>query len=404
MKKRTWPVVVATALLTALFCFGVSGTLFHATNASHFGELERVGRLLEARYNGEEAFDWDVAQQAAISAVIESLADPHADYYNAEDSELLKEQVDGGYVGIGTVISVDPTDNCLTVVGIYPGSPAEKAGIEVWDKLLSIDGTDYDGDSLEEATDYMRGVGVEEPVGQELELRILRGAASDYRDDVAADASGEELTITLTRELVEFYPVTCETYEDGFVYLRYTSVDQQATEQLQAFLESECQDAAGIVLDLRGNPGGDVELAAKVCSFFMSDQLVTYTLDKNQNRTNYRTEKGEVLTCPVAVLVDENSASAAEIIAGALQDHARATLFGTKTYGKGTAQSVLPTNLSDFPDLSYLKFTEFKTFTPNGASINDAITPDVIVEESEGDSDAPLDAALAFLRQTINEQ
>ncbi|WP_223160931.1 S41 family peptidase [Salinicola aestuarinus] len=286
--------------------------------------------------------------------------DPHSAYLDADAFDALRESTEGEFSGIG--IEVGLRDDQLTVIAPIDDTPAARAGIQPGDRILAIDGTPTDSLTLQEAVELMRG-----EAGSELELTLLRGSEQEPR------------SVTLDRESIRSESVTSRLLEPGFGYLRISQFQSRTGEETQEALEALMADGAldGLVLDLRNNPGGVLSSATDVADAFLNSGLIVYTegrlgSDDMRFTANAATVAPDV---PMVVLINGGSASAAEIVAGALKDQRRAVLMGTQTFGKGSVQQVLPLGNGDG-----LKLTTARYYTPSGRSIQaEGISPDVRV-------------------------
>ncbi|MEE1049988.1 MAG: S41 family peptidase, partial [Clostridia bacterium] len=310
-----------------------------------------------------EEMDKSEAANTAIEGVAVSTRDPYTDYMWGEDAADYMEHIEGNYCGVGLYIEYDMENNLISVVSAIAGGPAEAAGITTGDKILKIDGEIYLGSQLSEAASYMKG---EE--GTEVTLTI-RSAAD-----------GAEKDVKLIRSEIEIASVTGKMLEDKIGYVSLT----QFTEDMDVKFAEECtklsmQGMKGLIIDVRNNPGGLLDEAINIASIFVPDgEIVTYTMDKYEDKTEYKaTEIGDDLKIkgiPIVILTNGGSASASEVLSGALKDYGIATLVGEKTFGKGVVQSVIPV----FDGI--LSVTTARYYTPNGVCIHgEGIKPDVEV-------------------------
>lgn len=306
--------------------------------------------------------------QYAIDGMLSNL-DPHSDYLLPEDFSDLQEHTTGKFGGLGIEVSIE--DGLIKVVTPIDDTPAEKAGIKSGDFIVSLDGEPVREMSLNDAIDKMRG----EP-GTNIELSIRR------------EGDKELLDFVLTRAEIKVASVRSKNLGDGIGYLRITQFQDKsgseivsAIEELQTEAKENNTTINGLVLDLRNNPGGVLDAAAEVSDAFLSSGLIVYT-EGRISESDFRysaTEKTVAENIPLIVLINGGSASASEIVAGALQDHKRAVIVGTQSFGKGSVQSVLPIG-----DDKAIKLTTARYFTPLGRSIQaQGIKPDVYVEQSE---------------------
>ncbi|WP_251975768.1 S41 family peptidase [Salinicola avicenniae] len=298
--------------------------------------------------------------------------DPHSEYLDAEAFQALRETTEGEFSGVG--IEVGLRDDQLTVIAPIDDTPAARAGVQPGDRIVAIDGTPTNNLTLQEAVDLMRG-----DTGTEIELTLLREGEQEPR------------VLTLTRASIRSESVNSRLLEPGYGYLRISQFQSRTGEQTREALESlsAAGPLRGLVLDLRNNPGGVLSAATEVADQFLTDGLIVYTEGRLSDDDLRFTAHAATMApeVPLVVLINGGSASAAEIVAGALQDQHRGVLMGTQSFGKGSVQQVLPLGNGDG-----LKLTTARYYTPAGRSIQaEGITPDVRVvrgrlevEESSG--------------------
>ena len=293
----------------------------------------------------------------------------------------------GEYSGIGVVFSQNANTKISTAVQVYPDSPAEKAGVKAGDILYKVDGEDVTAEDLSEVVARIRG---EE--GTTVTLTVLRGE------------NHEEVTLDITRGVVQVQTVTYTMKENQIGYIRITEFDKVTYEQFEnALNELTQQGMEGLVVDLRANPGGNLDTVSQILDLLLPKGTIVYTEDKNGKRQEWTSDEEHQFTQPLAVLVDGNSASASEIFAGAVQDYGIGTLVGTTTFGKGIVQQLI-----QLPDDTCVKLTISEYFTPNGRNIHKkGIDPDVEVEyvsdEENPDADNQLDAALEEVQKQLSK-
>jgi carboxyl-terminal processing protease len=315
-----------------------------------------------------EPVDDETLLQYAIDGMLSNL-DPHSDYLLPEDFSELQEHTSGKFGGLGIEVGIE--EGLIKVVSPIDDTPAEKAGIKSGDFIVSLDGKPVREMSLNDAIDQMRG----EP-GTDIELSIRRKGEKEL------------LEFVLTRAEIKVASVRGENLGDGIGYLRITQFqDKSGTELIAAIakLQKKATESKeqlnGLVLDLRNNPGGVLGAAVEVSDAFLNSGLIVYT-EGRISESDFRysaTEETIAEDIPLIVLINGGSASASEIVAGALQDHKRAVIVGTQSFGKGSVQSVLP-----IAGNKAIKLTTARYFTPNGRSIQaQGIQPDVFVEQSE---------------------
>ncbi len=299
----------------------------------------------------------------AIKGMLSQL-DPHSVYLDKDSFDELQESTTGNYGGLGLEIGMD--DGFVRVISPMDDTPASKAGIESGDLIVQLDGTPVKGMNLSDAIETMRG----EP-GSDITITIVK---SD-------DPSPKELI--LTREIIKIASVRQRYLEEGFGYVRIAQFQAGTGQEVEkAIIQLKDEgDLDGLILDLRNNPGGVLQAAVHVSDLFVKDGLIVYTqgrLADSEQRYN-ATRPDALQGVPVVVLVNEGTASASEIVAGALQDHGRAVIMGTDTFGKGSVQTILPLS-----DEKAIKLTTARYYTPNGNSIQaEGITPDIWVDRSK---------------------
>jgi carboxyl-terminal processing protease len=299
--------------------------------------------------------------EGAITGMLNAL-DPHSAYLEPEVYGELQVDTRGSFGGLGIEITI--RNGVLTVVAPIEDTPAARAGVEPEDQIIKIE-DEYTKDmTLVEAVRKMRG-----PKGTKVRITLRRERTPDFID------------LTLTREVIKIQSVKARLLERGYGYLRITQFQERTASDLQKALEKiEAEDGhlSGLVLDLRNNPGGLLTQAIKVADAFLDGGLIVYTEGRleNQRQKYFAHKAASHIEYPVVVLVNGGSASASEIVAGALQDHKRALVLGTQTFGKGSVQTILPLD-----DKSAIRLTTARYYTPNGRSIQaTGITPDIIME------------------------
>jgi carboxyl-terminal processing protease len=302
--------------------------------------------------------------QAAIRGMVSSL-DPHSAFLDGEEYDELKISTAGEYSGVGIEVSLE--DDSVAVVSAIPGTPAAAAGIRSGDVIASIDGIAVNSASLEDAITRMRG-----KEGTLVKIGVLREGIAD------------PLEFALRRTRVELHSVKAVLAQAGFGYVQISQFSETTGAELRRALQGLVKQNAGplkgLVLDLRDNPGGVLEAAVAVGDAFL-DKGIIVTATGRTPESNFEmdaTPGDDLNGAPMVVLVNGGSASAAEIVAGALKDHHRATLMGRKTYGKGSVQTVVPLS-----DARAIKLTTSRYFTPSGASIDHkGIMPDILLERN----------------------
>lgn len=299
-------------------------------------------------------------QDGMYRGMLASLGDPYSEYYSAEELNAILEQTEGIYYGIGAYISLDTVTSLPKISGTIAGAPSEEADLRANDLIYEVDGVSTYGMTLSEVVAMIKG---EE--NTQVKLTIIREGASDY------------LEVAVTRRKVESPTVEYSMLEDDMAYIQVTEFEEVSVTQFQSALDkARSEGMKGMILDLRANPGGSLNAVVEMARMLLPKGMVVYTEDKNGKRTEYTCDGTKELEVPLVVLVDMNSASASEIMAGAIKDYGIGTLVGTTTFGKGIVQQIIP-----FRDGSAIKITISAYYTPNGHNIHGiGIEPDVLCE------------------------
>jgi carboxyl-terminal processing protease len=362
----------ATLLLFCLLAVGTADAKekVQKNDRSLYQQLDLFTKVLElVRENYVENVNDKELMYGAIRGML-STVDPHTLFMPPEVYNELKVDTQGRFGGVG--LEITSKDNVLTVITPIEGSPAEKAGIKEGDKILKIDTLSTRDMPLSDAVNKMRG-----SRGSRVHLVLLH------------EGSKKPYEVTLTRDIIRLKSVRYELLDDDYGYIRITSFQEGTTEELRRALQA-LKDAVkkksngslkGLVIDLRNNPGGLLDEAVSVSDLFLDSGTIVTTKSRTKE-IDRRTaiKEGTEPDYPIVVLVNGGSASAAEIVAGALQDHKRATLLGTQTFGKGSVQTIF-----DLGDGAGLKLTIAKYYTPRGRSIQaEGITPDIQVNPKNG--------------------
>lgn len=371
-------IVVATVLLmSSLFVYLLQSTLGDAAGAIR---LFRAMQIIKARY--VEDVPVDTLMTGAIKGMVNSLGDPHSIYMDAKMYKEFMIETEGSFGGVGIVLGAK--EKVLTVISPIEGTPGEKAGIKSGDEIVKIDGQDTKGLALDEAVSKIRG-----PEGTQVTLTIRRGQeVKDY---------------TLTRSNIQIKTVSGKMLPDHIGYIRLSMFNENTGSDLvKKYQELEKEGMKAIVLDLRDNPGGLLDESVKVANKFVPKGPVVSVITRD-GRRDTSTSNLEAVKYPCVVLVNGGSASASEIVAGAIQDTGSGTLVGTKTYGKGSVQTLMRLDGG-----AAIKLTIAKYYTPKDRSINGiGIEPDVKVELPEQTQpgqevkDVQLDKAVEIVKSKI---
>ncbi|MCM1193697.1 MAG: S41 family peptidase [Butyrivibrio sp.] len=330
-----------------------------ALDSNTIAKLQALAETIDKYFFLHEVTDEEM-RDGMYKGLLASLGDPYSEYYTAEELSSLMQDSEGIYYGIGAYVQLDSDTGLPKISGVIAGSPAEEANLRADDLIYEIDGTSTYGLNLTEAVALIKG-----PEGTEVEITLIREGESDY------------VKKTLTRRRVESPTVEFSMLEDDMAYIRVVEFDDVTVDQFaDALAMAKGSDAKGIILDLRGNPGGNLRAVVDMCNMILPEGMIVYTEDKYGNREEYKSDGEHELELPLVVLVDMNSASAAEIMAGAIKDYGIGTLVGTTTFGKGIVQQIM-----SFRDGSAIKITISAYYTPNGNNIHGiGIVPDVVCE------------------------
>ena len=385
--------VFLTFLLTTVYYtkkLGIDGNtkyiMVQDESESIGATLQRFKTLIDSKFLGE--VNEEDLKNGAIKGYIAGLNDEYTQYFTKEEMDEFYVDTMGNFDGIGIYMTSDTNTNTIVIISPIKDSPAHKAGLLPGDIINKVDGKSYSGEELDEASNAIKG-----EIGTSVELEINR--------------NGEVFTVNVTRENVKVNHVESKIIDGNIGYLEIASFDEGCGEEfLKKYNELKEQNITSLIIDLRNNPGGIVTEALDIAEYVVDkDALLLITMDKNNNKEEYRSEaNGKVIDVPVVILVNENSASATEILAGALKDNNAARIIGTTTYGKGLIQELIR-----LTDGSGIKMTTNEYYTPNQNRINKVgITPDEIVELPEEfkdeldipeESDTQLQKAIELLKK-----
>ncbi len=361
--RNTNKIIILLFIFLFLFpvAFVFSAEVSQQERQQTYQKLELFSNILSIlQENYVEEIDTDAVIEGAINGLLLSL-DPHSSYLPPESFEELQNETQGSFTGIGIEITI--RDGRLTIVSPIEGTPAFKAGLQSNDIIIKIEDQWTEDMSPMDAVKKLRG-----PKGSKVTLSIFREGWEDMRE------------FTLVRDVIPVHSVYALYLEKGIAYTKITNFQSQTTKDyLKALKDLEKTDTLNaIILDLRNNPGGLLNQAVSVADIFIDSGLLVYTKGRKeeQNMVFNARSSGTKSTTPLIVLVNEGSASASEIVAGAIQDHARGLIVGTKTFGKGSVQTIVP-----LQNGAGLRMTTARYFTPSGRSIQvRGIIPDIVVE------------------------
>ncbi|MDI3535404.1 MAG: carboxyl-terminal processing protease [Thermosediminibacterales bacterium] len=323
--------------------------------------LINVMNIVKERYYQE--VDENSMIDGAIKGAVDSLNDPYSVYMTPEEFKNLMIHVNGNFEGIGITVTMDE-NGLVRVISPIEDTPAQRAGIKPDDIIVKVDDTELKGLTLDEAVNLMRG-----PKGTKVTIYVQR------------EGETELLKFEIIRAAIKLKTVKYKMLENQIGYIRITSFDSDVYKEFKTALKNlRSQKMRGLILDLRNNPGGSLQESVRIADELMGESLIVYTEDRDGNCIEEFKSDSRKIDVPLVVLVNEYSASASEIVAGAVQDSMSGTLIGTKTYGKGSVQEIDP-----LENGSGLKLTIAKYFLPSGRSIHGVgIEPDIKVELPEG--------------------
>lgn len=369
---------LAGALVVLLAGGVVSCSVFKSEESQ---KMELLNSLIDRYYIGD--VDEADLSEGVYKGYIGGLGDPYSVYYDEEETKQMSESLSGEFGGVGALMSQDRETGVITVLQVYDGSPAQEAGMRDGDTLYKVEGEEVTGEDLSDVVSKVKG-----EKGTQVTLTVLR-----------AD-TGDEEELTITRDTIEAQTVSHEMKENNVGYIRITEFDTVTYEQYKEALEDlEDQGMERLIVDLRSNPGGNLDTVCDILDLMLPEGLIVYTEDKNGEREEYTSDEENQFDKPLVVMMNGYSASASEIFAGAIQDYGLGQIVGTQSYGKGVVQSVF-----DLQDGTSVKLTIAEYFTPNGRSIDgEGITPDVEVEyqydENNPDADNQLEKAMEVVAQ-----
>ena len=345
-----------------------------------FGEvLEKINREYIDEINQSESMD------SAINGLLQSL-DPYSSYMSPEILEEMQTETSGEFGGLGIEVSMEA--GVVKVISPIDDTPASKAGLKAGDYIVKINDTQVQGKSLSEAVDLMRG-----PVGSSIELTVRRRGEK------------KALTFNITREIIEIQSVKSELLEENIGYIRLTSFNENSSDQIEKQIKKlkKNKNLNSFILDLRNNPGGLLNQAIRISDFFLENgEIVSTKSRKKSDNRKWFAKKGDITDGKtLLVLINYGSASASEIVAGALKDHKRAILLGEQSYGKGSVQSIIP-----LKNKGAIRLTISKYYLPSGKSISEVgVVPDIEVTEETEDFkiNTESDNQLKFALKLLNE-
>lgn len=348
---------------------------------SMISKMESLAGLIQKEFYLKEMTDEEL-ETGVYKGLLEALTDPYSEYYTPQELEELMAGSEGIYYGIGAYVSMDTDTSLPKISGVIKETPAEEAGLRSNDILYEIDGKSTYGLSLSEAVALIKG-----DENTQVKLSIIR--------------EGVKMDVSVTRRKVESPTVESRMLDDRMGYLQITEFDDVTTGQfLRAMEELNKSGMKGLILDLRSNPGGNLSTVVDIAKNLLPEGVIVYTENKAGKKVYYESEGDKEIQIPLVVLIDMNSASASEILAGAIQDYGKGKLVGTTTFGKGIVQSVIPLR-----DGSAVKITVSSYYTPKGRNIHGiGIEPDIVCEfdgEKYYNTDNPIDNQLEKAKEVL---
>ena len=358
---------IVTALITSVvvYNYAINGNSVKITSSSEATDLEKsiskFKKIIDEYYLGD--VDEEKLKEGAIKGYVEAIGDEYTEYYTKEEMDSFEEDTLGNFTGIGIYMVKDTENNVIKVLTPIEGTPAYNAGIQPGDIISKVDGVEYTGEQMTEAANKIKG-----EVGTTVKLGIIRGT--------------ENLELEIKRENIKINHVEGKTLDNNIGYLKLSTFDEGCADEFkQKYDELNAnKNIKALVVDLRNNGGGLVEEALNIADYFTDkDSKLLITVDKKEKEEIRKAKQSKYINVPVVVLINENTASASEILAGALRDNGIAKIVGTKSYGKGVIQEVLT-----LQDGTGIKITTNEYFTPNKTKINKVgIEPDETVNLPE---------------------
>ena len=375
--KRLGKFILSLCLVAGI---GFAGFMLGTNMDTGSGSSSRSNQLISDMASLKELLDrnflFDVDEEklyeGSLKGMFANLGDPYTAYYPKEEFAKLIENLDGRYKGIGISMS-NSKEGLIKVIQVFDGSPAQEVGLKSGDFIKSIEGKEFAGNQLEEAVALIRGKD-----GSKVNMKILRVSEDNPK--------GEEINVEVERRDVKVDTVKSQTLNLKGIkvgYLRLTAFDDVTWEDFKdQYAKLKNEGVQGLVLDLRNNPGGALDVCLNIADTFLDEGVVVTTEDKDGNVVSEKSD-AEYDDIPMVALINENSASASEILAGALKDRGRAKIVGEKSFGKGVVQKIFPL---DNGAGAKITISEYKT--PNGEKINKVgVKPDIVVENKNPDLD-----------------
>lgn len=391
MEKKSFYKGVASGLIVAMISLAAYNGVAIAKSGDGMSIDRKVGAisaLLNKNY--VEEIDLSKMEEGIYTGLVASLGDPYTTYMSKQQLSSFLDDTGGSFYGIGITVTMDKIDNNLVVVSPIQGSPADVAGMKPKDKIIKVDDIETSGHTVDEVVSLMKGA-----EGTEVKVTVYR------------QSTGETLDFKIKRAMIDVQSVEGKMLENGIGYIKITQFSKNTYEQfVKVYDKLNAQNQKGLIIDVRNNPGGLFDVVEKIADMLVPEGTLVYTVDKNGTRKDSISDEKRI-EIPLCLLVNGNSASASEILAGAVQDMGVGKLVGTQTFGKGLVQG-----LYSLSDGSGVKITIQKYYTPKGVCIQgEGITPDYAVELPieyknelivEPDKDTQLKEAIKVINEQLN--
>lgn len=399
-RKRRFGTGVAVGALSVLLigicAWGVGGVLSgefpfgtyasgQVSESDVSAKLDLLNSLLDRYYLYDDEVDEDALVEGIYSGYAAALGDPYTEYYDEEETAALMESTSGEFSGIGASMTQNTDGPGAVITTVYEDSPAAEAGLQEGDVISKVDGTDVSGMDLDSIVSLIKG-----EKGTEVTITVLRG--------------GEEVEVTAVRDTIQVQTVEYNMMEDQIGYISVSEFDDVTYDQFKNALETlEGEGMEGLVIDLRNNPGGNLSTVTDMLKLLLPEGTIVSITDKNGDTEEVTCDGSNEFTKPLAVLVNQYSASASEVFSGAIQDYGIGSIVGVTTYGKGVVQQLI-----DLGDGTCLKVTIAEYYTPSGRSINGVgVKPDVEAEyvydaenpEADNQLETAVETVMAELQQ-----
>lgn len=346
-------------------------------------KVQTIEQIIDLYYYKDD-IDQEALEEGMYRGMLDSIGDPYTVYYSEEELADLLEHTEGIYYGIGAYVSLDTVTGLPKIASAIPGTPAEAADLRPDDVIYKVDGQEVYGMDLSAVTALIKG---EE--GTSVNLTIIREGENDY------------ISVDVVRRKVEAPTIQTEMFEDDMAYIQILEFNDTTSPQFaDALATAKGSGMKGLIIDLRANPGGTLESVVDIAGQLLPEGLIVYTEDKYGNREEYSCDGSHAFQYPLVVLIDGNSASASEVLAGAIQDYEIGTLVGTTSFGKGIVQQIITLN-----DGSAVKITVSSYYTPKGRNIHGlGIEPDQVCEfDGEAYYDEGYDNQLEYAKEVLKE-